>query len=159
MNIELDSQTQLSNTCLFVCLSAHNGDEHSQDYYPRGEYIVRQGSFGESFFIISKGMVRVTQVRQHKPTSSPDGKCTGAPVVKEETLRTLSIGDYFGEQALLLGLSENDAFTGEESAAIRTANVVSEDCECLVLDHANFFTLIGDLNEIKYTLPIDDLFI
>ena len=104
-------------------------------------------------------MVRVTQVRQHMPPShyhhsnSPDklkneNHC--APLVTEETIRTLGVGDYFGEQALFLGLNQNDTFIGDSSTAIRTANVISEDCECLVLDHVNFFSLIGHLNEIRF---------
>ena len=47
-------------------------------------------------------------------------------------------GETFGEQALL-------------RTEIRTANVVaySSTVECLVLDRESFFTLVGDLSEIK----------
>lgn len=72
-------------------------------------------------------------------------------LVKEETIRTLGIGDYFGEQALLLTLEEGESLSNSSvvGGATRTANVISEDCECLVLDQANFFNLLGDLNEIR----------
>jgi len=91
--------------------------------------------------------VKVTQIRQH---CSPDVKRNGAgPIVKEEIIRTLTVGDYFGEQALLLGLNENDLTFTNEASAIRTANVISEECECLVLDQVHFFNLLGDLNEIR----------
>ncbi|CAG2176568.1 unnamed protein product, partial [Oppiella nova] len=94
------------------------------DYYPAGDYICRQGCSGDSFYIISSGSVKVTQ---HN-------------FIGEETLRTLKAGDYFGEQALLVS---------SNPSALRTANVVSLDCECLVLDRTNFHSLIGDLNELK----------
>src|SRR5699024_9012287 len=50
-------------------------------------------------------------------------------------------------------LNEPDAFSAAASVAcgpVRTANVISEDCECLVLDQASFFSLLGDLNEIRF---------
>ncbi|KAJ6218893.1 hypothetical protein RDWZM_004705 [Blomia tropicalis] len=143
------------------------------DYYPKGDYICRQGSFGDSFYIISKGSVRVTQIRHHhhhhhhhhhspgstsnvnSNSSESNGmKKTEAPMVKEETIRTMTVGDYFGEQALLFGLQEHDSFP--PGGSIRTANVISEDCECLVLDQASFFNLLGELNEIKYKSYNDD---
>ena len=77
-------------------------------------------------------------------------------MVKEETIRTMTVGDYFGEQALLFGLQEHDSFP--PGGSIRTANVISEDCECLVLDQASFFNLLGELNEIKY-MNISSLFV
>lgn len=92
--------------------------------------------------------------------------------IKEDTIRTLNEGDYFGEQALLLleGARETLLTTpsnnnnnidltaktaliktelSDNIGAIRTANVISEDCECLVLDQTNFFNLLGELQEIK----------
>ena len=94
--------------------------------------------------------------------------------IKEETIRTLNEGDYFGEQALLLLDDTRETLlqqttttttTNEQTktatiqtelsdniGAIRTANVISEDCECLILDQANFFNLLGELQEIKYVL-------
>ena len=47
-----------------------------------GNYIVREGTSGDTFYIISDGDVRVTK------------KSAG----KEEEIRTLGRGDYFGEQ-------------------------------------------------------------
>jgi CRP-like cAMP-binding protein len=34
---------------------------HFQNVFNRGEYIVRQGSSGDTFYIISEGQVRVTK--------------------------------------------------------------------------------------------------
>lgn len=94
-----------------------------KDYYPSGQYVCRQGCPGETFYIISNGSVQVTKIDQE---------------MNEQLIRTLKVGDYFGEQALLGPIS------------LRTANVISMDCECMALDRKNFLSLIGDLNELKY---------
>ncbi|CAB1343649.1 unnamed protein product, partial [Coregonus sp. 'balchen'] len=57
-----------------------------QTHYEDGEYIVRQGATGDTFFIVSKGMVNVT--REDKPS--------GDPVY----LHSMGKGDWFGEKAL-----------------------------------------------------------
>ena len=49
-----------------------------------GNYIVREGTSGDTFYIISEGDVRVTK------------KSAG----KEEEIRSLGRGDYFGEQVI-----------------------------------------------------------
>ena len=58
---------------------------------------------------------------------------------REEPIRTLTRGDYFGEQALL-------------KTDLRTANVIAEsdDVECLSLDREHFFQ--GNMNRIR-TIP------
>ena len=57
---------------------------------------------------------------------------------REEPIRTLNRGDYFGEQALL-------------KTDLRTANVIAEsdDVECLSLDREHFFQLVGELDELR----------
>lgn len=57
-----------------------------QTFYNNGDYIVRQGARGDTFFIISRGQVRVT-IKQ------PD-------TTEEKYIRTLGRGDFFGEKAL-----------------------------------------------------------
>ena len=54
--------------------------------YRQGDYIVRQGAGGDTFFIISKGRVKVTK-------READGK-------EEKFIRNLHKGDFFGEKAL-----------------------------------------------------------
>ncbi|XP_016945519.2 cGMP-dependent protein kinase, isozyme 1 [Drosophila suzukii] len=106
-------------------LLAKIADVLELEFYAAGTYIIRQGTAGDSFFLISQGNVRVTQ------------KLT--PSTPEETeLRTLSRGDYFGEQALI----------NEDK---RTANIIalSPGVECLTLDRDSFKRLIGDLCELK----------
>uniref|UniRef100_A0A8C7U0L4 cGMP-dependent protein kinase n=1 Tax=Oncorhynchus mykiss TaxID=8022 RepID=A0A8C7U0L4_ONCMY len=72
------------------------------------EFLKRQGATGDTFFIISKGMVNVTR----------EDKSNGDPVY----LRSMGKGDWFGEKAL----------QGED---IRTANVIAaETVTCLVID-------------------------
>lgn len=55
-------------------------------YYQKGDYIIRQGARGDTFFIISKGQVKVT-IRPHDS-------------FEEKFIRTLGKGDFFGEKAL-----------------------------------------------------------
>jgi cGMP-dependent protein kinase len=107
----------------FKCLDKKEifkiADVLQEDYYSKGEYILRQGSTGDTFFIINAGTVRVTHV------SSPE-----AP---ETTIRDLHTGAFFGEKALL-------------GDSIRTANVIATtNVSCLTLDKEHFDQLIGDL--------------
>lgn len=94
-------------------------------YYQKGDYIIRQGARGDTFFIISKGQVRVT-IRQQDAQ-------------EEKFIRTLGKGDFFGEKAL----------QGDD---LRTANIICDSPEgvtCLVIDRDTFNQLISNLDEIK----------
>lgn len=94
-------------------------------YYQKGDYIIRQGARGDTFFIISKGQVRVT-IRQDTTH-------------EEKFIRTLGKGDFFGEKAL----------QGDD---LRTANIICDSPEgvtCLVIDRDTFNQLISNLDEIK----------
>lgn len=95
-------------------------------FYPAGAYVIRQGASGDTFYLISQGTVKVTQRIQGNATSD------------EEEIRTLTRGDYFGEQALL----KEDK---------RTANIIALEpgVECLTLDREPFCQLIGDLCELN----------
>uniref|UniRef100_A0AAV2LCC0 Cyclic nucleotide-binding domain-containing protein n=1 Tax=Knipowitschia caucasica TaxID=637954 RepID=A0AAV2LCC0_KNICA len=98
-------------------------DVMEENQYDDGEFIIRQGARGDTFFIISKGMVNVTQ-------ADPSNQ---EPVL----LRELSRGDWFGERAL----------QGED---VRTANVVAVDSvTCLVIDRDSFKHLIGGLDDVS----------
>lgn len=82
---------------------------HQQANYKKGDYIIRQGAKGDTFFIINKGTVRVTIIDpKHQ---------------NESFVRMLGEGEYFGEKALKL-------------EDVRSANVVadSDKVECLVID-------------------------
>ncbi|XP_041363181.1 cGMP-dependent protein kinase 1-like isoform X2 [Gigantopelta aegis] len=94
------------------------------DFFHEGQHIIREGATGDTFFIINKGEVKVTQNIQ------------GFDVPQE--VRRLKRGDYFGEKALLI-------------EDCRTANVIAlqPGVECLTVDRESFTTLIGDLNELR----------
>lgn len=100
-------------------------DALEETSYNPGDYIIRQGARGDTFFIISRGKVKVT-------IKSPDSN-------EEKYVRTLHRGDFFGEKAL-------------QSEDVRTANIVADDQEgvsCLVLDRESFHQLISHIDEIK----------
>ncbi|XP_036329818.1 cGMP-dependent protein kinase, isozyme 2 forms cD5/T2-like [Rhagoletis pomonella] len=101
-------------------------DVLEETHYQMGDYIVRQGARGDTFFIISKGQVRVT-IKQ------PDTQ-------EEKFIRTLIKGDFFGEKAL----------QGDD---LRTANIICDSADgvtCLVIDRETFNQLISNLDEIKH---------
>lgn len=99
--------------------------------YKQGDYIIRQGAKGVTFYIIRKGTVRVTIKDPDAPgdANSPPG---------EKFIRTLGRGDSFGERALT-------------SDDIRTANVIahSEEVHCLVMDRESFKQLFNNLEDFK----------
>ena len=61
---------------------AKMGDVLEQETFKAGEYIIREGTSGDTFYILAEGEVRVTK------------RVNGS----EEMIRDLSRGDYFGEQ-------------------------------------------------------------
>lgn len=96
-----------------------------ETFWAQGDYIIRQGARGDTFFIISKGRVKVT-IKQ--PNTQ-----------EEKYIRTLVKGDFFGEKAL----------QGDD---LRTANIICDDPEgvtCLVIDRETFNQLISSLDEIR----------
>ncbi|XP_017891339.1 cGMP-dependent protein kinase, isozyme 2 forms cD4/T1/T3A/T3B-like isoform X1 [Ceratina calcarata] len=100
-------------------------DVLEETFYNNGDYIIRQGARGDTFFIISKGQVRVTIKQPDTP--------------EEKYIRTLGKGDFFGEKAL----------QGDD---LRTANIIADDPEgvsCLVIDRETFNQLISSLDEIR----------
>ncbi|XP_061886835.1 cGMP-dependent protein kinase 1-like isoform X1 [Entelurus aequoreus] len=105
-------------------------DVLEETHYSDGDYIIRQGATGDTFFIISEGQVNVSQ------QSASSGE--QAPV------KTLSKGDWFGEQAL----------KGED---VRTASVTAiGSVTCLVVDRESFKQLIGGLEEVNNKQSEDD---
>ncbi|XP_051959432.1 cGMP-dependent protein kinase 1-like isoform X1 [Xyrauchen texanus] len=98
-------------------------DVLEETHYSDGEFIIRQGARGDTFFIISKGKVNVTR------EDPPNGTLV--------YLRALAKGNWFGEKAL----------QGED---IRTANVIAaEAVTCLVIDRESFKHLIGGLDNVS----------
>ncbi|XP_062307329.1 cGMP-dependent protein kinase 2 [Osmerus eperlanus] len=94
------------------------------EYYDKGEYVLREGEEGSTFYIIAKGTIKVTQsTEQHK---------------EAQTINTLQKGDYFGEKALI-------------SDDVRSANIIAEEdgVECLVIDRETFDLTVGTFNELQ----------
>lgn len=90
--------------------------------FKKGDYIIRQGAKGDTFYIINKGKVKVTM------TDKGDN---------ENFVRYLTKGEFFGEKAL-------------KEEEVRTANVVadSDEVECLAIDRNLFNQLFSNLKEI-----------
>ncbi|XP_029962271.1 cGMP-dependent protein kinase 2 [Salarias fasciatus] len=97
------------------------------DCFQKGEYIIREGEEGSTFFIIAKGQVVVTQ--------SSEG------LAEPQEIKTLGVGDYFGEKALI-------------SDDVRSANIVcsEDDTHCLVVDRDNFNQTVGTFAELQVYL-------
>ncbi|XP_076458785.1 cGMP-dependent protein kinase 1-like isoform X2 [Babylonia areolata] len=94
------------------------------DFFHEGEYIIREGCSGDTFFLINNGQVKVTQAVEG--------------YTEAQEVRRLKRGDYFGEKALL-------------SEDRRTASCIAlpPGVECLTVDRESFNQLIGDLNALR----------
>ncbi|XP_066930430.1 cGMP-dependent protein kinase 1-like [Clytia hemisphaerica] len=95
-----------------------------EESFQEGEYIIREGERGDSFFILKEGMVKVLKLLEGH--------------TEPQEIRTLNKGDYFGEKALL-------------SEDLRTASIIAlaGGVNCLVIERENFLSFIGDLDSIK----------
>ncbi|NXQ86031.1 KGP2 kinase, partial [Nyctibius grandis] len=94
------------------------------EYYDKGDYVIREGEEGNTFFIIAKGKVIVTQ-------STADHS-------QPQLIKNLHKGDYFGEKALI-------------SDDVRSANVIADEdnVECLVVDRETFNQTVGTYEELQ----------
>ncbi|KAG8435073.1 hypothetical protein GDO86_013148 [Hymenochirus boettgeri] len=94
------------------------------DFYDKGDYIIREGEEGNTFFIIAKGKVCVTQAVEGSQ--------------EPQEIKTLGVGDYFGEKALI-------------SEDVRSANIIAEedDTQCLVIDRDTFNQMVGTYQELQ----------
>ncbi|XP_061673228.1 cGMP-dependent protein kinase 1 isoform X4 [Syngnathoides biaculeatus] len=86
--------------------------------YSQGDYIFRQGASGDTFYIVNKGQVKVTEKK---------------PGDEERVLSKLSERHWFGEKALW----------GED---VRGVNVIAAtDVTCLLIDRETFRDIIGGM--------------
>ncbi|XP_069609332.1 cGMP-dependent protein kinase 2-like [Ranitomeya imitator] len=94
------------------------------DFYDKGDYIIREGEEGNTFFIIAKGKVCVTQAVEGSQ--------------EQQEIKSLGVGDYFGEKALI-------------SEDVRSANIIAEedDTQCLVIDRDTFNQMVGTYQELQ----------
>ena len=88
-----------------------------------GDYIIKQGDHGDSFFIVMEGEAAATK--------------TDDTSQQPQTLRKYGVGDYFGERALL---------TNEPRAASVIAT--SPKVSVVTLDRESFKRLLGPLDHL-----------
>ncbi|XP_069482666.1 cGMP-dependent protein kinase 2 isoform X2 [Ambystoma mexicanum] len=98
-----------------------------EEYYDKGDYIIRQGEEGNTFFIIARGQVQVTQTAEGHE--------------EPQFIKALGKGDSFGEKALI-------------SDDVRSANIMADenDVQCLVMDRETFNQTVGTFEELQQYL-------
>lgn len=97
-------------------------DIMSEARFEAGDYIIRQGDIGDTFYIVMEGTAAATMQRPGEPA--------------ESKVMDLGPGDYFGERALLL-------------KEPRAANIVAlQKCTCLQIGKAAFEEVLGPLQPI-----------
>jgi len=108
--------------CLHLAQLQRLTDLLSEESYPAGSFIIRQGEAGENFYLIVSGTCDCT-------INNPSG--TGSKVVL-----SLKDNDYFGERALL-------------EAKPRAANVIAtSDTKVLYIGKSSFEQVLGPLSDI-----------
>ena len=97
----------------------------SKRTYRKDQVILMEDEFGDTFFIISNGSIKVTRL-------SEDGR--------EVILAILGQGDFFGEMSLLDGQT-------------RSANAISnDDCEVMILKRHDFLRFLEKFPKIAISL-------
>ncbi|BHF78741.1 cGMP-dependent protein kinase 1 [Sparganum proliferum] len=114
-----------------------------ETHYEPGEYVIRQGARGDTFYIIANGTVQVTQneVSQEEASAS-----TSAGEAKEKFIRLMGRGEWFGEKAL-------------KNEDVRSANIIAAfptGVDCLVLDREAYGLLTGDSASFERHYPDED---
>jgi len=97
------------------------GDAVREETFADGDYIIRQGTPGETFFMLVEGTAKAVK-------RSADGV--------DVQVMSYTAGKYFGERALL---------TKEPRAA---SILATSEVQCLSLDRATFTRMLGPLDEI-----------
>lgn len=116
-------------------------------YYTPNEHIVKQDTFGDTFYIIVKGQCKVLKkVRTVIGTyETKKGKTREKHHEQVKEIMTLNDGDYFGEYALI-------------EKKPRGADVVTvTDCYCLSLDKDSFERIMATKTKRKFLHLLDTL--
>ncbi|XP_065845118.1 cGMP-dependent protein kinase 1-like [Oscarella lobularis] len=99
-------------------------DSFEEDVYNEGEFIIRQGGPGDTFYIIREGRVSVSQ--------------RGSGDLRAKEIRKMGKGEHFGEMALTKPNSK------------RTANVKAETgVTVLTLEREAFHRFFGAIDSLK----------
>uniref|UniRef100_A0A7S3HVW2 Cyclic nucleotide-binding domain-containing protein n=1 Tax=Favella ehrenbergii TaxID=182087 RepID=A0A7S3HVW2_9SPIT len=97
------------------------GDAVHEERYPEGEYVIKQGTAGETFYMVLEGTLKALR-------RGPDG-------IETEVMQ-YEPGKYFGERALLT----ND---------LRAASIMTTSDVCVLsLERSTFMRLLGPLDDI-----------
>jgi len=100
-----------------------------RETYESGQFIIREKTVGDTFYIIVRGQCDVYQVQKDNT---------------QKLINKMKPGEHFGEKALL---NDNDLRT----ASVRAASEV----QCLVLTRADVIRLIGNLQDIYPNRPAE----
>ena len=100
----------------------------SQRVYKKGDYLAKQGEFGDELFIISEGLVQVSVREQSNP----------------RIVVNLGVGQLIGEMSLV--------DRGPRSASVRA---VQEPTIVQVISHEEFHQLCEQNNRIGYTVMLN----
>lgn len=130
----------LSNVELFKSMDAYERGQLADCLrsvtFALGEYVIREGEWGDIFYIIEQGTAKATKVL--KPGLPPD------------TVKEYAVGDYFGELTMIKGEP-------------RAANIVATSLlKCATLDRKSFKRVLGPIEEIlkrdaeKYNLVLNN---
>lgn len=105
--------------------------------FAKGDYVIREGEWGDIFYIIEQGSAIATKVLR--------------PGLPPETVKDYGVGGYFGELSLIRGEP-------------RAANILAtSELKCVSLDRRSFKRLLGPIEEIlsrnaeQYNLVISKL--
>eukprot|EP01042_Synura_sphagnicola_P000055 gene55-55_t len=130
-NLLLETRIKLgrevvSKVPLFQSLTAMNKRKLLETmepvHFPAGSYICKQGTFGNTFYVLTEGTCKVTLNKE-------DGG--------ERDILTLRLGDYFGEVALI------------DSNQKRTANVISlTSVTCMSLSRSDFEQYLWSIKSV-----------
>ena len=98
-------------------------DSLSLGVFQKGDYIIREGEMGDVFYLLEEGECKATKTVEQ-----------GKPAVE---IKRYSVGDYFGERALIKGDP-------------RYANIIAEKdgTKVLTLDRKSFKRLLGPIEDI-----------
>ncbi len=108
----------------------------ASEHFDEGEQLVRQGDFGDKFYVIRSGRVEVCRERSGQ---------------EPERLAVLEPGDYFGEAALLEEVTRNSTITA--LTAVDVLTIGRGDFQTLLVTFPALKTVFEDLARARRRKP------